>query len=196
MRLIVGLGNPGPEYEFTPHNLGFLAIDRLAQDAGIRVDRKEGNALVGPGRIEQQDVLLAKPLSFMNLSGGPIKVLLRKYELTPADLLVIYDDLDLPWGAMRLRKMGSAGTHNGMKSVVASLGSTEFARLRLGAHPGRPYGDGARYVLRPLRRDELDELDGILDRAAKVVRILLSDGAEKAMAAENRRAVGTNQEEA
>ena len=196
MRLIVGLGNPGPEYELTPHNLGFLTVDRLADDAGIRVSRKEGNALVGPGKIEGQDVLLAKPLSYMNLSGGPIKVLLRKYELTPADLLVIYDDLDLPWGAIRLRQKGSAGSHKGMKSVVASLGGTEFARLRLGVHPGRPYGDGAKYVLRPLGRDELKELDGVLDRAARVVRILLSEGAEKAMAAENRRAGGTNQEEA
>ena len=196
MRLIVGLGNPGPEYEFTPHNLGFLTIDRLADDAGIRVTRKEGNALVGPGKIAEQDVLLAKPLSYMNLSGGPIKVLLAKYDLTPADLLVVYDDLDLPWGSMRLRQRGSAGSHNGMKSVVGSLGTTEFDRLRLGVHPGRPYGDGARYVLRPLRREELEELDGILDRAASVVRVLLSEGAEKAMAAENRRAGGTNQEEA
>ncbi len=196
MRLIVGLGNPGLEYELTPHNLGFLTIDRLAADAGIRVTRKEGNALAGPGKIAGQEILLAKPLSYMNLSGGPIKVLLRKYELTPADLLVIYDDLDLPWSAIRLRQKGSPGSHNGMKSIVSSLGTSEFARLRLGIHPGRPYGDGAKYVLRPLPREELDELDGILDRAAEVVRILLSDGAEKAMAAENRRAGGTNQEEA
>jgi len=196
MHLIVGLGNPGEKYRLTPHNLGFLAIDRLAEDAGIRVSRPEGNALVGKGSVAGEEVVLAKPLSYMNLSGGPVKVLLDKYGLTPADLLLIYDELDLPWGSMRLKPKGSSGGHNGVESVIGSMKTQEFARLRLGIHPGRPVGDGARYVLRRFRREEEAELEDLTGRAADVVRLYLSDGAEKAMAVANRRAVGQRDEEA
>lgn len=196
MRLIAGLGNPGPEYAFTPHNLGFLAIDRIAAQAGIRVARPEANALVGPGEIEGEPVLLAKPLSYMNASGGPVKNLLSKYGLGPQDLLVVYDDLDLPWGSLRLRERGSAGGHRGLESIIAAVATTEFARLRLGIHPGRPAGDGAKYVLRQLRQSEIGDLDEFLGRAADVVRLLLSDGAAKAMTVANRRAEGQDNEEA
>lgn len=196
MHLIVGLGNPGPEYAHTPHNLGFLTIDSLAEQFGIRVARPEAGALVGLGEIAGKPVVLAKPLSYMNLSGGPVKKLLEKYDLGPADLLVVYDELDLPWGAMRLKPKGSAAGHNGMRSIIGSLGTADFARLRLGIHPGRPVGDGARYVLRPFRPGEVKELEDILSRATDVVRLYLSDGAEKAMAVANRRAEGANNEEA
>jgi PTH1 family peptidyl-tRNA hydrolase len=196
MHLIVGLGNPGPEYRLTPHNLGFLLIDLLAEQEGIRVVRPEADALVGRGEIAGKPVVLAKPLSFMNLSGGPVKKLLEKYHLGPERLLVVYDELDVPWGAMRLKPKGSAAGHNGMKSILGALGTADIARLRLGIHPGRPVGDGARYVLRSFRPAEVKELEDILSRAADVVRLYLSDGAEKAMAVANRRAEGANNEEA
>jgi PTH1 family peptidyl-tRNA hydrolase len=190
MRLIVGLGNPGPEYQFTPHNLGFLVIDRLAADANIHVIRPEGGALVGVGAISGEKVVLAKPLSYMNLSGGPTKKLLGKYDLEPSNVLVIYDELDLPWGSLRLKERGSAGGHRGMASVIQAMGTMDFERLRLGIHPGRPFGDAARYVLRHLNREEVEELEGITERAADVVRLLISKGAEKAMSVANRRAGG------
>ncbi len=195
MHLIVGLGNPGPEYRLTPHNLGFLTLDLLAEQSGIRLVRPEANAVVGRGEVAGKPVVLAKPLSYMNLSGGPVSKLLEKYELGPADLLVVYDELDLPWGSLRLKPKGSAAGHNGMKSIIGSLGTADFARLRLGIHPGRPVGDGARYVLRPFRAGEEKELEDLLSRAADVVRLYLSDGAEKAMAVANRRADGANNEE-
>ena len=196
MQLIVGLGNPGPEYQLTPHNLGFLTIDRLAEQCGIRVVRPEAGALAGRGEIAGKPVLLAKPLSYMNLSGGPVSKLLERYDLAPDRLLVVYDELDLPWGSMRLKPKGSPAGHNGMKSIIGSLGTSEIARLRLGIHPGRPVGDGARYVLRQFRSSEVNELEEFLSRAADVVRLYLSDGAEKAMAVANRRAEGANNEEA
>lgn len=196
MRLIVGLGNPGEKYRLTPHNLGFLTIDRLADEAGIRVSRPEGGALVGLGTLEGEEIVLAKPLSYMNLSGGPVKTLLDKYGLTPADLLLIYDELDLPWSTLRLKPKGSAGGHRGIESVIGSVKTQEFARLRLGIHPGRPVGDGARYVLRRFSREEVAELEDFVSRATDVVRLYLSDGAEKAMAVANRRAVGQRDEEA
>ncbi len=192
--LIVGLGNPGPEYSQTPHNLGFLTIDRLADQEGIRVSRPEANALAGRGEIAGVPVVLAKPLSYMNLSGGPVQALLRKYELDRRQLLVIYDELDLPWGAMRLRERGSAAGHNGLISVISALDSQEFLRLRIGIHPGRRVADGAAYVLQPFKRAQEKELDAILGRAVDVVRLLLSDGAAKAMAVCNRRAEGSDTE--
>ena len=192
--LIVGLGNPGEQYSHTPHNFGFLTIDRLAGDAGIRVSRPEANALVGRGEIAGSPVVLAKPLSFMNLSGGPVKALLDKYEFESGKLLVIHDELDLPWGTLRLRQRGSAAGHNGVISVISALQSQEFLRLRMGIHPGRRVADGAAYVLQPFRRAQETELDAILGRAADIVRLLLSDGAAKAMTVCNRRAEGSDTE--
>ena len=196
MRLIVGLGNPGEKYRLTPHNLGFLTIDRLAEDAGIRVSRPEGGALVGTGTLAGEEAVLVKPLSYMNLSGGPAKVVMDKYGLTPADLILIYDDLDLPWSTLRLKPKGSAGGHHGVESVIGSLKTQQFVRLRMGIHPGRPVGDGARYVLRRFSREEVAELEDFVGRAADAVRLVMSDGAEKAMAVANRRAVGQRDEEA
>jgi PTH1 family peptidyl-tRNA hydrolase len=192
--LIVGLGNPGTQYSHTPHNLGFLTIDRLAGEAGIRVNRPEANTLLGRGEIGGSPVILVKPLSFMNLSGGPVKALLEKYELEIGQLLVIYDELDLPWGTLRLRERGSAAGHNGMISVISALQSQEFLRLRIGIHPGRRVEDGAAYVLQPFKRAQEKEVDAILGRAADIVRLLISDGAAKAMAVCNRRAEGSDTE--
>src|SRR5579872_305414 len=129
MRLIVGLGNPGPEYEWTPHNLGFLALDELAQRAGIRVTRPEGKAYTGRGKVAEREVVLAKPQTMMNLSGVSVKMLLERYECDPAEMIVLVDDVDLPWGMLRIRERGTGGTHNGMKSVIRSIGTEEFIRI-------------------------------------------------------------------
>lgn len=185
--LIVGLGNPGEEYRQTPHNLGFLTVERLSEDAGVRVTRPEEDALVGSGQVGGKQALLAKPLSFVNRSGGPVKRLLRRYDLTPRQLLVVYDELDLAWGQLRLKRKGSAAGHNGMQSIIDALGTSEFPRLRIGIHPGHPVSNGARYVLRPFTRDEIEEVEQIVGRAAEVVRHALAEGTEKAMARSNRR---------
>lgn len=185
--LVVGLGNPGEEYRSTPHNLGFLTVERLARDAGIRISRPEENALVGSGALEGASVVLAKPLSYMNLSGAPVKRLLRRYQLEPENLLVVYDELDLPWRSLRLKRKGSSAGHNGMQSVVDSLGTSDFPRLRIGIHPGHPVANGAKFVLRPFGRNERDELEEVVGRAAEVVRDVVANGPEKAMAQCNRR---------
>ncbi len=185
--LVVGLGNPGEEYRHTPHNLGFLTVDRLAADVRIRISRPEEESLVGRGEIGGKGAILAKPLSYMNRSGGPVKRLLRRYGMQPGSLLVVYDELDLPWGKLRLRQKGSAAGHNGMQSILDSLGTSAFARLRVGIHPGHPVRNGARYVLRKLGREEIEEVEGIVGRAADAVRLALAEGVEKAMAHCNRR---------
>ena len=194
MFLIVGLGNPGLEYANTPHNLGFMTVDRLAADSGVIVRRPECQALISPAVIEKREVLLAKPQSYMNLSGGPVKALLEKYELGPADLVVVYDELDLPWMSLRVRLRGSSAGHNGVKSIIAALGTTEFTRVRLGIYPGRPV-DAAEYDLTPFRRSQHKEVEELTGEAADAVRSIIAEGAAKAMTKFNRRAQGQNTEE-
>src|SRR5690242_8904794 len=146
--LIVGLGNPGEEYQNTPHNLGFMVIDHLAAAHSIRVSRKENTSLVGLGAVGGKNLALAKPQTYMNLSGPAVKGLLERYELKPDRLIVVYDELDLPWGALRIRLKGSAAGHNGVKSLIGSLGTNEFTRVRLGIDPGVPVR-GEQFVLAP-----------------------------------------------
>lgn len=193
--LIAGLGNPGPEFELTPHNLGFLVVDALAEAHGIRVTRKENLALVGLGSIAGKEVVLAKPQTFMNLSGGAVRGLLERYALGPDRLLAVYDELDLPWGQLRVRPRGSAAGHNGMKSLIRSAGTQDFPRLRLGIHPGHPV-DGAKFVLAPFRRAQLADVRTFVEQARQAVESVIAEGAEKAMATYNRRAQGSNIEEA
>jgi PTH1 family peptidyl-tRNA hydrolase len=193
--LVAGLGNPGPEYERTPHNLGFLAVDRVAARHAIRVTRKEANSLVGLGQIAGTPVVLVKPQTFMNVSGPAIKALLDRYELGPANLLLVYDELALPWRQLRVRPKGSSAGHNGVKSTIRSVGTEEFARLRLGIHPGHPIGDGAKFVLDPIRKAQGAELDEMLDHAADAIESILAEGVEKSMAKYNRRAQGSTEEE-
>ncbi len=187
MRLIVGLGNPGPEYQWTPHNLGFLAVDELANRSSIRVERPEGKALVGLGKVAGEDVILAKPQTYMNLSGISVRELLEKYELEPADLLVLFDERDLPWGMIRIGERGSPGTHNGAKSVTSSLGTQEFARLRLGCGPDHPVSDLAEYVLRPMKKAALEVAAEMVAEAGDAVELLLTQGIAAAMNKYNRR---------
>jgi len=193
--LIVGLGNPGPEYSNTPHNIGFMVVDALAARNGIRVGRNENMAFVGLGAIAGKPVVLAKPQTFMNLSGGSVKGLLARYDLQPSQLLVVYDELDLPWTSMKIKPKGSAAGHNGMQSVIASTGTSEISRVRLGIHPGHPIRGGAQYVLAPFKRGQQRELDETVDRAREAVESIIADGVEKAMTRFNRRAGGLNEEE-
>jgi PTH1 family peptidyl-tRNA hydrolase len=187
MRLIVGLGNPGPEYQWTPHNLGFLAVDEIANRASIRVERPEGKALVGLGKVAGQEVVLAKPQTYMNLSGISVRDLLEKYELGPEDLLVMFDERDLPWGMIRIGERGSAGTHNGAKSVTSVVGTQDFARLRLGCGPDHPVGDLADYVLRPMKKAVLEVASEMVAEAGDAVELILSQGIAAAMNKFNRR---------
>jgi PTH1 family peptidyl-tRNA hydrolase len=187
MRLIVGLGNPGPEYQWTPHNLGFLAVDEIANRASIRVERPEGKALVGLGKVAGEEVILAKPQTYMNLSGISVRDLLEKYELGPEHLLVLFDERDLPWGMIRIGERGSAGTHNGAKSVTSVVGTQEFARLRLGCGPDHPVGDLADYVLRPMKKAVLETASEMVAEAGDAVELMLSQGIAAAMNKFNRR---------
>jgi peptidyl-tRNA hydrolase, PTH1 family len=181
MRLIVGLGNPGPEYQWTPHNLGFLAVDELANRGSIRVERPEAQALVGLGKLAGNEVILAKPQTYMNLSGNSVGRLMDKYEVGPEDLLVMFDERDLPWGTIRIGERGSAGTHNGARSVVSAAGTQEFARLRLGCGPDHPISDLAAYVLRPMKKGELAWAAEMVAAAGDAVELLLTKGIAAAM---------------
>jgi PTH1 family peptidyl-tRNA hydrolase len=187
MRLIVGLGNPGPEYMWSPHNLGFLAVDEIANRASIRVERPEGKALVGKGKLAGEEIILAKPQTFMNLSGVSVRDLLERYELDPQDLLVLFDERDLPWGMIRIAERGSPGTHNGAKSVTSAVGTQEFPRLRLGCGPDHPVGDLAAYVLRPMKKAELEVAAEMIATAGDAIELLLTQGIAAAMNKYNRR---------
>jgi len=187
MRLIVGLGNPDPEYQWTPHNLGFMAIDELANRGGIRVERPEGKALVGRGRLAGEDVLLAKPQTYMNLSGISVRELLAKYELGPDDLLVLWDEVQLPFGTIRIDRRGSGGSHNGPTSIISALGTQDFARLRLGAGPEHPLSSRKEYVLRPMKKAELEVAAEMIGKAGDAVEMILEKGIEPAMNVFNRR---------
>jgi len=195
MFLVAGLGNPGEEYALTPHNLGFLTIDRLAERHGIRVTRRDSKALAGVGEIDGHPVMLAKPQTFMNLSGGSIAPLMEKHSIGPEQLVVVYDELDLPWTGLRIKPKGSAAGHNGMKSVIGSVGTSDLVRVRLGIHPGHPIRDGAEFVLAPFKRSQMKEMDELVDYGADAVRAIIAEGVEKAMTKYNRRAPGLNTED-
>jgi PTH1 family peptidyl-tRNA hydrolase len=187
MRLIVGLGNPGAEYEWTRHNLGFMLIDKLANEAGTTVKRRECQSLVGSAIIEGERVRLAKPQTFMNVSGEAVAGLLAKCEINDvaSSLIVISDDLALPFGKIRLRERGSAGGHNGLKSMIGAIGTNEFIRLRIGIQPEHPVSDAKSFVLDQLRKTERAELEEILGNAAEAVHSVLRDGIKKAMSVYN-----------
>lgn len=187
MRLIVGLGNPDPEYHWTPHNLGFMAVDELASRGSIRVERPEGKALVGRGKLAGEDVLLAKPQTYMNLSGISVRELLAKNELSPADLLVMWDEVQLPFGTIRIDRKGSGGSHNGANSVVSAVVTQDFWRLRLGCGPDHPLSSRKEFVLRPMKKAELEVAAEMVGEAGEAVEMLLRKGIEAAMNKFNRR---------
>jgi PTH1 family peptidyl-tRNA hydrolase len=195
MFLVVGLGNPGEEYAATPHNAGFMVVDRLAEMHAIRVNRKDSKALTGVGEIAGKPVMLAKPQTFMNLSGTSVAPLMEKHGFTLADLIVVWDELNLPFGGLKILKSGSAGGHNGAESVIGSLGTREFTRLRLGVHPGHPLSSGVDYLLAPVKRSQRKELEELVGRGADAVVSIIAEGAAMAMTKFNRRAQGSNEEE-
>jgi PTH1 family peptidyl-tRNA hydrolase len=187
MHLIVGLGNPGSEYEWSRHNLGFMLIDKLASDAGAIVKRRECRSLVGSASVEGQRVRLAKPQTYMNLSGEAVACLIAKYEMSDVaeSLIVISDDLALPLGSIRLRARGSAGGHNGLKSIIGTLGTSEFVRLRIGIQPEHPVDDTKGFVLDEFRRGQRRAVQEVLERSAEALRAVLRDGIAKAMSLYN-----------
>jgi PTH1 family peptidyl-tRNA hydrolase len=195
MFLVAGLGNPGEEYAHTPHNLGFLVVDRLAERHGIRVTRHDSKALVGVGEIGGRAVMLAKPQTFMNLSGVSLALLMEKHAISVDRLAVVYDELDLGWLALKIKPKGSAAGHNGMKSVIGNLKTSEIVRIRLGIHPGHPLTSGTEFLLAPMKRSQKKELDEFIEYAADAVRSIIAEGVEKSMTVFNRRARGTETEE-
>jgi PTH1 family peptidyl-tRNA hydrolase len=196
MFLVAGLGNPGEEYALSPHNLGFLVVDRLAERHGIRVTRRDSKALIGLGEIEGRPVMLAKPQTYMNLSGDSLAPLIEKHGIELDRVVVVYDELDLPWMSVRIKPKGSAAGHNGMISVIQRLKSSEIVRVRLGIHPGHPLNSGADYVLAPIKRSQKKELDELVETGAGAVQSIIAEGVEKAMTRFNRRAQGLQTEEA
>jgi len=194
MFLVAGLGNPGKEYAATPHNLGFMVVDRLAEMHNIRVTRRDSKALTGVGQIAGKDVMLAKPQTFMNLSGTSLKPLMEKHEITVADLILVYDELALPWTGLRVKPRGSSAGHNGVESVIGSLGTQDFTRVRLGVHPGHPLASGMDYLLSPVKRSLKKELEQLVADGADAVVSIIAEGVEKAMTKYNRRAQGLNEE--
>ena len=198
--LVVGLGNPGIRYQFTPHNVGFLAIDRLAELGGVAVNNRRCRALTATVRIAGREVVLAKPETFMNLSGISVQALVNEFDAGGTrDLIVIYDEIALSLGSIRIRERGSAGGHNGVKSVSGALGTEEWLRIRIGvAPPGDEAAESARrgrkdYVLTPFRKQQLVILDEVLDRTARAVEMVLVKGAGPAMNEFNRRETGDDE---
>ena len=179
----MGLGNPGKEYAWSRHNLGFMLIDKLASDEGIAVKRRECQSLVGQGQIEGDATKLVKPHTFMNLSGHAVSCLLRKVETGEpvSQLVVISDDLALPLGKIRIRERGSSGGHNGLKSLIAEVGTDEFIRLRIGIQPDHPISDSKRFVLDQFSGTERPVVEETIERSVQAVRTIIRDGALKAM---------------
>ena len=188
MKLIVGLGNPGIEYQFSPHNAGFLAIDRIADVCGVQVRNRQCRALTARGEIASETVLLAKPETFMNLSGMAVRELVEKNDLqAESDLIVIQDELDFPLGTLRIHRNRSSAGHNGIESIIGALGTQDFLRIRVGVAPERKVSDGVSYLLSPMRKAELETLDGMLDRASEAVKMILAEGEAPAMNHFNRK---------
>jgi len=185
MFLIVGLGNPGKDYEWSRHNLGFMLIDKVASEAGSTVGRRECSALVGRADLEGIQVKLVKPQTFMNLSGETVSCLLAKHQVDASQLIVISDDLALPLGKIRIRERGSAGGHNGLKSIIGAVGTAEFVRIRIGIQPEHPISDTRKFVLDPFAKSERSLVKEVIEESAQALRAVLREGALKAMAKHN-----------
>jgi len=187
MMMIAGLGNPGAEFQQTPHNLGFMAVDLLARECGSNLAHREAQALTAAAHLEGREVLLAKPQTYMNLSGMAVARLLEKYGIEVSDLIVLVDDAALPLGTLRIRPRGSAGGHNGLKSIVGALNSSDFVRVRMGVGPEQPIDDMVSYVLGRFRRSDLETVSQMLGQACEAVHVILREGSQKAMNRFNRR---------
>jgi peptidyl-tRNA hydrolase, PTH1 family len=182
--LVIGLGNPGREYERSRHNMGFMVVDELARRQGARVSDRAARSLTGRIRVGDRELVLAKPQTMMNLSGLAAKALRAKYGVPLERTLVVHDELDLPFGRLRIRKGGSSAGNHGMDSVIASFGSKDFIRFRVGI--GRPPGDGVDYVLSPFTPEERAQLPAFAGRAADAVLFIVEHGLDRAMTEFNR----------
>jgi peptidyl-tRNA hydrolase, PTH1 family len=188
VKLIVGLGNPGIEYQFTPHNIGFLAVDRIASQHGVEIRNRQHRALTARIQIGDQPVLLAKPETYMNLSGISVRELVAAYEAKPeSDLIVIQDELDFPLGTLRIHARRSSAGHNGIESILGALGTRDFLRIRMGVAPAHKVEDGQQYLLSPMRKKELAVVDELLETAAEAVKVILTVGPAAAMNRYNRK---------
>lgn len=188
MKLIVGLGNPGIEYQFTPHNVGFLAIDHIANECGVEVRNRQCRALTARATIGSEPVLLAKPETFMNLSGLSVRELVEKNEASPeVDLIVIQDELDFALGTLRIHRQRSSAGHNGIESIIGALGTKDFLRIRIGVAPERKVADGMSYLLSPFRKAELKIVDEMLVTTGDAVKVILTEGEAAAMNRFNRK---------
>jgi PTH1 family peptidyl-tRNA hydrolase len=188
VKLIVGLGNPGIEYQFTPHNLGFLVVDRIAGERGVEIKNRQCRALTARIQVADEPVLLAKPETYMNLSGLSVRELVGEYELKPeADLIVIQDELDFPLGTLRIHTRRSSAGHNGIESIIGALGTQDFLRIRMGVAPERKVEDGEKYLLSPFRKADLAVVDEMLDTGKEAVKAILTEGPAAAMNRFNRK---------
>jgi len=200
---VVGLGNPGPDYLWTPHNAGFMAIDRIAQQEGVVVLNRRCRAMTATCRMAGREIILAKPETYMNLSGASVAALVREFETDPQqDMLIIYDELDLPLGTFKIRERGSPAGHNGARSVTAALGSQEWLRLRIGVGQNLPpeaiaagasRRGGKDYLLSPMNKRDLTVIDEVLDRVATATRRILETGTAAAMNEFNRKEAGNRE---
>jgi PTH1 family peptidyl-tRNA hydrolase len=188
VKLIVGLGNPGSEYQFTPHNMGFLAIDAIAEECGVELRNRQCRALTARAEIGPEMVLLAKPETFMNLSGISVRELIAKNEVAPeTDLIVIHDELDFPLGAIRIHRRRSSAGHNGVESIIGALGTQDFLRIRMGVAPDRKVEDGMSYLLSAMRKAQLNVADEMVGASVAAVKMILADGEAAAMNHFNRK---------
>jgi PTH1 family peptidyl-tRNA hydrolase len=188
VKLIVGLGNPGIEYQFTPHNVGFLVVDRIASERGVEIRNRQCRALTERIQVGNELVLLAKPETYMNLSGLSVRELVSEYELKPeTDLIVIQDELDFPLGTLRIQTRRSSAGHNGIESIIGALGTQDFLRIRIGVAPERKVEDGQSYLLSPFRKADVPVVDEMIDTAAEAVKAILTEGSAAAMNRFNRK---------
>ena len=188
VKLIVGLGNPGIEYQFTPHNIGFLAVDRIAGERGVEIRNRQCRALTARIEVAAETVLLAKPETFMNLSGISVRELVAKNDVEPeSDLIVIQDEMDFPLGTLRIHTRRSSAGHNGIESIIGSLGTQDFLRIRMGVAPDHKVENGRDYLLSPFRKAQMAVLGEMLDTAAEAVKVILTEGAAAAMNRFNRK---------
>ncbi len=196
MKLIVGLGNPGIEYQFTPHNTGFLAIDAIADEFGLEIRNRQCRALTARIEIGSEMVVLAKPETFMNLSGISVRELVTKNEISPeTDLIVIHDELDFPLGTIRIHRRRSSAGHNGVESIIGALGTQDFLRIRMGVAPNRKVEDGMSYLLAPMKKAQLKTVDEMVGMAIEAVKMIFAEGEAKAMNYFNRKAEAEGQEQ-
>ena len=188
MKLIVGLGNPGIEYQFTPHNIGFLAVDRIAAERGVEIRNRQCRALTAKIQVADEAVLLAKPETYMNLSGMSVRELIAEHDVKPeSDLIVIQDEMDFPLGTLRIHTRRSSAGHNGIESIIGALGTQDFLRIRMGVAPDHKVENGKDYLLSPFRKAQMPVVDEMLDTAAEAVKVILTEGAAAAMNRFNRK---------